>query len=166
MTPEERFNENRSLVPYVFLKRFFQYPNLREELFQEGLIGLWGAAVHFDESKGVQFSTFAFVSIFRAMRKYLRFILDGYHCVSIEDVVAIDQDGSKLTYNDILHSSDSIPVESLSCLSAIKALPEEQRSICELIQYGLTQEEVGKALGISQSKVSRQLKKILEEVKK
>ena len=166
MMERERFEANKNLIPAVYLRRFSQYPYLREELFEEGLVGLWRAAKFFDESKGVQFSTFAFITIFRAMRRYVRFVLDGYHCVSMEEVVAVDGDGSKITYNDILQSQDRISEELLSYRNEIRNLPEEQRIICDMMEQGFRQEEVGKALGISQSKVSRELQKIAKEIKK
>lgn len=78
-----------------------------------------------------------------------------------------DDDGSESRLIDriITHGKDneSDTVERLSLYSALKQLPEREKSLINLRYYsGQTQQSVAEKLGISQVQVSRLEKKILE----
>lgn len=73
MTPKELFDKNQKLVGFAFKKYIGNYSlSDYEDVIQEGMLGLWQAAVRFDESKGVKFNTFAVKYIYRYMLRYIR----------------------------------------------------------------------------------------------
>lgn len=73
MTPKELFDKNQKLVGFCFKKYIGNYSlSDYEDVIQEGMLGLWQAAVRFDESKGVKFNTFAVKYIYGSMLRYIR----------------------------------------------------------------------------------------------
>lgn len=73
MTPKELFDKNQKLVGFAFKKYIGNYSlSDYEDVIQEGMLGLWQAAVRFDESKGVKFNTFAVKYIYGSMLRYIR----------------------------------------------------------------------------------------------
>lgn len=69
VTEKDRVTKNRGLV-FKLIKKF--PPNMHEELFQEGLIGLLMAARKYDPDVGVRFSTYASHWIMQRVRQYIR----------------------------------------------------------------------------------------------
>lgn len=62
MTDEERnqlFEENRGQVYYIVKTFFSEQKQLQDDLVQSGLIGLWKASQHFEETLETKFATFA-----------------------------------------------------------------------------------------------------------
>ena len=98
--------------------------------------------------------------------------------VSIDEPLSVDWDGNELLLSDILGSeADTVSAnierdeEKNIILDAVRALPPREREIIEL-RFGLCgkreliQKETAKALGISQSYISRLEKRIIERLKK
>jgi RNA polymerase sigma factor (sigma-70 family) len=56
--------QHQNLVHWI-LRRQFRHDLPYEDLFQEGLIGLWQAVLHFDPQRGFAFSSYATVAIAR-----------------------------------------------------------------------------------------------------
>lgn len=68
----EFIKKYEKLIYHMFRFREFEhYPN-KEDLFQEGVIGLMKAYENFDPSLNVKFSTFAYKSIWGEMMKLVR----------------------------------------------------------------------------------------------
>lgn len=61
------YNLIRSIV-----NKYCINPSDKEDMFQEGLIGLMNAYENFDEEKGVKFSSFAYTHILGEVLKYIR----------------------------------------------------------------------------------------------
>lgn len=70
----------------------------RDDLLQEGLIGLWYAAVHFDPQRGASFHTFAD----RCIRGGISKLLDSFHA------------GKHQILREALRSSEALPEASSS----------------------------------------------------
>jgi RNA polymerase sporulation-specific sigma factor len=98
--------------------------------------------------------------------------------ISFDEPLNVDRDGNELLLSDILGSeADTVSAgleqdeEKSIILDAVRALPDREREIIEL-RFGLsgkremTQKETAKALGISQSYISRLEKRIIERLKK
>lgn len=64
-------HEHRALVRVMVLRQLTGKAEYAD-LFQEGLIGLWRAILHFDEERGVRFSTYACVIILREVWQAVR----------------------------------------------------------------------------------------------
>ncbi|SHK62634.1 RNA polymerase sporulation sigma factor SigK [Desulforamulus aeronauticus] len=139
----------------------------KQDLFQNGVVGLIKAVDTFDVNKASKFSTYAGVCIQNEILMVLRKQKNERCNVSISEPLDYDKDGTPLELQDTLMTND-IPVEEqvetylqLEKLETAleKLTPREQ--IVIRLRYGLdgeqelTQREVGKRLDISRSFISR-----------
>lgn len=163
---KKRFEENSSLVGYIYHRNFSEYSTYQEDLFQEGYMGLWKACVTFDETKSVQFSTYACTCIKRTMLTYIqRFILKHTNNISFDSIVSEDGEGRQLYLSDVIGLDDD-PTERCFVDDCIQKLPELKKTIIQKLIEGYTQDEVAELLHISQTSVCRclnQFRKILLE---
>ncbi|AEG59229.1 RNA polymerase sporulation sigma factor SigK [Desulforamulus ruminis] len=139
----------------------------KQDLFQNGVVGLIKAVDTFDSTRANKFSTYAGVCIQNEMLMVLRKHKNDKKCVSMSEPLDCDKDGTPLELKDTL-MTDELPVEeqvanNLDVERLEKAIqklaPREQRVIT--LRFGLTgqeemtQKEVGKQLNISRSFISR-----------
>lgn len=170
MTPEERFNQNQKLVPFIYAKYFQQDSQpWKDDLIQEGLIALWKSCKIYDETQGFLFSTLACACIHRAMCTYLkRKVLRHSESVSFEEIVSEDADGNQIRLKDCIASkSDLLTPETQHLLGfVLSLLPKRTQQVSLLILQGYRQEEIGDLLGVSQSTVARDWDKFKEKFKR
>lgn len=191
MTPKELFDKNQKLVGYCFKKYVGNYslPDY-EDIIQEGMLGLWQAAVRFDESRGVKFNTFAVKYIYGSMLRYIR---DGRNMIRVPR--AVRDAGDSDTINKILnvYSLDAEKQvddnKSTSLIGTIADSPDDYEYITEeiidkfldtienpihrdimeeyyytIVWYGkITQRDLYEKYGISQPNLSRILKRYNDE---
>lgn len=191
MTPKELFDKNQKLVGYCFKKYVGNYslPD-HEDIIQEGMLGLWQAAVKFDETKGVKFNTFAVKYIYGTMLRYIR---DRRNTIRVPRVVRDASDSD--TINKILnvYSLDAEKQvddnKSTSLIDTIADSPDEYEYLTEdiidkfldtiknpihrdimeeyyytIVWYGkITQRDLYEKYGISQPNLSRILKRYNDE---
>ncbi|MBY2477581.1 sigma-70 family RNA polymerase sigma factor [Clostridioides difficile] len=166
------FEDNMNLVPFVINKYFKcflrKYPYLREDLFQEGSIGLYKATYCFDESKG-KFSTIAFPCILGCLRRFAtRYVKKHYRSDidSFEKCFYKNVYGEEIRIEDRLASNDNIEIENVyvikSCVKVSK-IKDIQKIVC-FREKGYTQREISKMLGISQMTVCRRLRELKSEI--
>ena len=150
-----------------------------EDLISVGSIGLIKAIDSFKKDKGSQLSTYAsrcieneILMLFRANKKHKI-------CVSIEETIGVDKDGSEMTFKDIIPQKEEddpdIIVEKKVMFEEIKALMQQKLSNREFkimsLRYGLdngielTQQEVANIMNISRSYISRIETKAIEILK-
>lgn len=75
--------------------------------------------------------------------------------------------GDSLTYLDVIkgdESAEDVAVHSLDLEERLSLLPSSQRQVCEFILLGKSQNEVAATMGLSQSHVSRLLKKAILKI--
>ena len=96
--------------------------------------------------------------------------------VSFDEPLNIDYDGNELLLSDILGTADDVVTKEFEkmenkreLLKAMASLKERERIILQM-RYGiqheeLTQKDIAKRLGISQSYISRLEKRIIEKLK-
>ena len=96
--------------------------------------------------------------------------------VSFDEPLNIDYDGNELLLSDILGSDDDVVTKEFEkkenkreLLEAMSTLKERERQILQM-RYGiqheeLTQKDIAKRLGISQSYISRLEKRIIAKLK-
>ena len=70
----------------------------RDDLIQEGYLALHRAAELFDESRGVNFESYAYKEVFGTMNRFVR---DNSNTVSLDNTIT-DDDGEQITYADII----------------------------------------------------------------
>ncbi|EQH16148.1 RNA polymerase sigma factor, sigma-70 family protein [Clostridioides difficile DA00211] len=172
---EERnklFEDNINLVHFI-ISRYFnyflrKYPYLKEDLFQEGYIGLHKATCCFDESKG-KFSTIAFPYILGYLTKFTtRYVKKHYRSDidSFEKCIYKNTYGEEIRIEDRLAGNENVDIENVhvirSCIKRSKI--EDIQKITYLREKGYTQERIGKILGTSQASIYRRLKKLKAEI--
>jgi len=164
---------NIRLVIHI-ANKFFNIGTV-DELTSIGTIGLIKAANSFNLDKKVKFATYASTCITNEILMYARKTNKDRVVTSLDTVLSSDMDGGELTLMDVI-SDETIEDFSTSFVEhdnmedvkeAIAQLPEQQQEVLKLYYSGeLTQTEVGKELGFSQSYMSRLRNRALKSVRK
>lgn len=73
MNPNQLFQENQKLVGFCY-RKYIKHRNISdaEDIMQQGMLALWKASLQYDDSKGIEFSTYAIHYISGYMRQYAR----------------------------------------------------------------------------------------------
>ncbi|MBQ8404382.1 MAG: RNA polymerase sporulation sigma factor SigE [Clostridia bacterium] len=169
----------RNLRLVVYIAKKFENTGVNiEDLISIGTIGLIKAANTFRADKNIKLATYASRCIENEILMYIRKNSGRRRELSFDEPLNVDRDGNELLLSDILGSDGDTVSESIESAEekkiiedAVKNLSRREREIIEL-RFGLggrrelTQKETAKALGISQSYISRLEKKIIERLKK
>ena len=168
---------NLRLVAHVTKKYQGADENV-EDLISVGTIGLMKATATYDPDKGSKLATYAarcieneLLMMFRAKKKTSRE-------VSLYEPIGTDTEGNEISLLDVVESEQVDVVEEMDHIENLKklgllvdkCLTAREREIIYM-RYGLAQEremtqrEVGMALGISRSYVSRIEKKALKKLR-
>ena len=134
-------------------------PLTDEDMFQTGIIGLLKAINTFDTSKGYQFSTYAFFivrnELLMAFRKSKRSVIVAF---SLDDNADIGN-GESVPYAEMIADGKDYEenvVNSMLAQQIFERLESREKHIFTMFFVeNRTQSEISKALGISQSYVSR-----------
>ena len=134
-------------------------PLTDEDMFQTGIIGLLKAINTFDTSKGYQFSTYAFPivrnELLIAFRKSKRSVVAAF---SLDDNADIGN-GESVPYAEMIADGKDYEenvVNSMLAQQIFERLESREKHIFTMFfMENRTQSEISKALGISQSYVSR-----------
>ena len=154
---EQMILSNQGIVFSVM--KNLRIPLTDEDMFQTGTIGLLKAINTFDTSKGYQFSTYAF-SIVRnellmAFRKSRRSVMAAF---SLDDDADIGN-GESVPYAEMIADGKDYEenvVNSMLAQQIFERLESREKHIFTMFFIeNRTQSEISKALGISQSYVSR-----------
>ena len=148
-----------------------------EDLVSIGTIGLIKAVNTYRLDKNIKLATYASRCIDNEILMYLRKIKRKKGEVSFEDSLSYDADGNELHLEDVLGTEKDIVTKGLDeeldknmMLNEIDKLSPRDKEIIEL-RYGInrkkemTQKDVAKLLGISQSYISRIEKKVIKKLK-
>lgn len=160
---EDSIRENQSLVHHT-INRYFSSLRDDEDIYQAGMIGLWKACLHFDESKGYKFSTFAVKCIYRSILIELRSRRNTnlLNCISLDNPV----DEECHTHVELMEDPDDA-FSLIELRETLNSLSDKERNLLELRYEGLTYKEIGEILGISKSRVGvliQQLRDKLESM--
>ena len=182
LTPEEKnklAEENFNIIHYV-AKGFSNTGIQHDELVGIGSVGYTKALNTYSEKKGAKFSTYAVVCVRNEILRFLR--REKKHIdntVLSGNAMYSDGEGGVLTIEDTLSSemNDEAFVEDIILLNedieilmdAIGKLSKRDQFIIKN-RYGIgdgeimTQEQIGKILGMSQANVSKLEQGIIEEL--
>lgn len=159
MTPEQRFEENTRLVAFVYHHKFHDYSAYKEDIIQEGFLGLWKACMHFDDSRGTQFSTYAYKSIERTMLTYVaKFILKHSSVISLNAVIAENSEGDQILVSDLLAIEEDHSIK-YAIQDSLSKMSKKEQSILQGLMKGLTQDRIAEICHTSQPTVCRCLAK-------
>lgn len=166
---------NMRLVAHVVKK--YQYTDYdTEDLLSVGTIGLIKAVNTFKRDKNIKLVTYASRCIENEILMFLRKKSRRKVEVSFDEPLNIDYDGNELLLSDILGTDDDVVTKEFEkkenkreLLEAMSTLKERERQILQM-RYGiqheeLTQKDIAKRLGISQSYISRLEKRIIAKLK-
>lgn len=168
---------NLRLVVYV-AKRYDNSTNCPlEDLISIGTIGLVKAINTFKADKNIKLATYASRCIENEILMYLRKNNKIRYEISLDEPLNIDYDGNELLLGDIVGTKDDLVEQEMMksdqrklFYEALKDLNEREKEIL-ILRYGLsnqdelTQKDVAKLLGISQSYISRLEKKIIKKLR-
>lgn len=154
---EQMLLSNQGIVFSVM--KNLSIPLTDEDMFQTGIIGLLKAINTFDTSKGYQFSTYAFPivrnELLMAFRKSKRSVVAAF---SLDDNADIGN-GESVPYAEMIADGKDYEenvVNSMLAQQIFERLESREKHIFTMFFVeSRTQSEISKALGISQSYVSR-----------
>ena len=174
---EKLINHNLRLVAHVCKK--YNGSAEADDLLSVGSLGLIKGIDSFKQDKGSQLSTYVSRCIENEILMLLRANKKHKICVSIEESIGIDKDGTEMSLYDILpqkqeHDPDYIVDRKVLVEQILKImrkhLNEREFQIISL-RYGLldqiehTQQEVANMLKISRSYISRIETKAIQLIK-
>lgn len=171
---EKLINHNMRLVAHVCKK--YNGAAEADDLLSVGSIGLIKGIDSFKQDKGSQLSTYVSRCIENEILMLLRANKKHKACVSIEETIGIDKDGSEMSLMEIIpQDQEKDPdyiVERKVLVEEIIEIMKKQLNKREIkivkLRYGLedgiehTQQEVADILQISRSYISRIETKALE----
>ena len=163
----------------VFISRRFENTGIYlEDLISIGTIGLIKAINTYRLDKNIKLATYASRCIENEILMYIRKTANQKTEISLDEPINMDYDGNELLLSDILGTDENVVTGALEddvdiqiLRQALGELAPREREIMQM-RYGLegrkelTQKEVAKAMGISQSYISRLEKKIMLRLKK
>ena len=169
----------RNLRLVVYIARRFENTGVNlEDLISIGTIGLIKAINTYRMDKNIRLATYASRCIENEILMHIRKISNQKTEVSLDEPINMDGEGNELLLSDILGTDEDVvfrPMEENAELmilrQALSELPEREKEIV-VMRYGLegrrelTQKEVAKVMGISQSYISRIEKRIMARLRK
>ncbi len=169
----------RNLRLVVFIARRFENTGVNlEDLISIGTIGLIKAISTYRRDKNIKLATYASRCIENEILMHIRKIANQKTEVSLDEPINMDYDGNELLLSDILGTDEDMIMRPLEddvdlrlLRQAVKELPQREREIIYM-RFGLegwqelTQKEVAKKMGISQSYISRLEKRIMIRLRK
>ena len=168
---------NLRLVVYI-ARRFENTGVNLEDLISIGTIGLIKGVNTYRTDKNIKLATYASRCIENEILMHIRKISGQRAEVSLDEPINMDCDGNELLLSDILGTEEDMILRPLEddvdiCVlrQALRELPDREREIV-LMRFGLegrkelTQKEVARKMGISQSYISRLEKRIMQRLKK
>lgn len=164
---EKLINHNLRLVAHVCKK--YNGSAEADDLLSVGSIGLIKGIDSYKPDKGSQLSTYVSRCIENEILMLLRANKKHKICVSIEETIGVDKDGSKMTFKDIIpqeaEKDPDVIVEKRVMIEKVKDIMQKTLSKREFeiiaLRYGIfngiehTQQEVANILNISRSYISR-----------
>lgn len=185
ITPEEEYeifqnwnreNRNRliegniSLAMYV-RNKFRNTGADKEELLSTAFVGLVKAANTFDVDKGYKFSTYAAKCMETEILYYLRRTKKQKAEVPIEAQVFRKNGEKPIVLQDMIPDAKAFVeityMEDREQIKVLKqCLSDKEEELLRMWESEMKQNEIANVLGISQSFVSRKLKKIFEKMRR
>lgn len=163
----DMFDSNVELVYFVFNRYYSKYRQFKDDLIQEGLMGLWKACQSFDESKGFMFSTYAVRVIYNQMAMFMRKEAKHFVNTSLDRVVASVPDNN-ITYQDLLEDKPALSEYERDAIQMLVEQAEKDgwSDIVNMRLKGYKQVEIAEELGMHPSRVSEIMRGLYAKVRK
>ncbi len=177
---EEIISNNIRLVHFIMNKR---YPNMNQlcqrirvtpdEFFSTGMFALMKAVHTFDISKGFKFATYASMVIHNEYGMFIRSHRRYFNEDNLDGVKAEDGEGKQLTLLDLLvddnEDLEEIEMKEIGLqllLEMEKKIKPKDLAILRMYMVGGNQRAIAEELGLSQSYVSRIVKRAMDQARK
>ncbi len=173
---EQLITHNLRLVVYI-ARKFDVIGAGIEDLISIGTIGLIKAVNTFSPEKNIKLATYASRCIENEILMYIRKTTNQKGDISLDEPLNVDWDGNELLLSDVLGSEPDVVCRGVEqddecrmLRTIVEKLPGREKQIMDM-RFGLTtgeeltQKEVAKQLGISQSYISRLEKRIICRLK-
>ncbi|HEX2925034.1 MAG TPA: sigma-70 family RNA polymerase sigma factor [Ruminiclostridium sp.] len=148
------FQDNIRLTTFCSHKWLENSPEfLREEILAEARMGLWKACITYDVGKGYKFSTYAFRVITNEIGCFMRKQKKYAGTISLDATISEDEN---LSIMDMLGYEHDLEA-NLNYEHKSKTL--EKYEYLKLFSDGNTQREISQLTGLSQSYISRLIRK-------
>lgn len=176
----ELIKENINLIHIIIKKN---YPHVKqdsyeyEDMFSDGLYGMYKAAINFKIDRGCEFSTFANKCILNQINMSYRYSKKHKNLISlytsVQNLNGKNSDRDEIFLLDCIEdTSDTyFPIKQKIFVTALKnsllELPEKDQKLFTMryIQK-LKQREISIELGMTQSNISRMLQRINRRLKR
>jgi len=170
---EREFFESNKKFSFYIAKKFANTNVEIDDLAGYAQIGFLKAYHTFDPSKDIKFATYSSRCMINEILMFLRRNKKHAYIDSLDRILITDGNGNGITLREIIPSDENIEDEvELSMISTsvkdfVFSLPERDRLIIIMkFEEGKTQAEIGNALGISQSYISRICKRLRNRIKR
>ena len=142
-----KIDDYLDLVKWVFFKKFKKYIKYKDDILQEGYLGLLKARDTFDESKGVVFTTYAVPLIKNQM---LNYIIRERAYMKKRPTYSKNSKGDIVNNVELLEVLDNV-VDDLQLDSYLKGTHSDY---WKLYIQGYTMKEIGELYGVSKQAIS------------
>lgn len=177
---DELIKENINLIHNTIKKN---YPHVKqdsyeyEDMFSDGLYGMYKAAINFKIDRGCEFSTFANKCILNQINMSYRYSKKHKNLISlytsVQNLNGKNSDRDEIFLLDCIEDTNDtyFPIKQKFFVTALKnsllELPEKDQKLFTMryIQK-LKQREISVELGITQSSISRMLQRINLKLKR
>lgn len=174
---EELLEEYKDLVK-AKAGLYFMLGGDKEDIVQEGMIGLYKAIQSFDESKGTSFKTFAdlcinrqIITAIKASNRKKTLVLNS--AVSLDKPVSDEEDA--LSLGESLAAGTDTDPETVAVLNEMvellmapdaKVLSKSEREVLDYLIQGLDYQSIAKHLGKSPKQIDNTIQRIRAKIKK
>lgn len=167
---------NIRLVLFIVKERFNTVDYDKRDLVSIGNIGLIKATNTFDITKNIEFTTYATKCITNEILMFLKKLNKYQNIDSLNKIINIDSNGNELKIEDLLYDELNLNEEYIKnetyqfVRELVSNLKEKEKKII-IMYFGFdkdksyTQKEISEKLNISQSYVSRIIKKSLNQIR-
>lgn len=161
---------NHNLI-YGIMKQYTLSFDAPEDYYGAAAVGLCNAALYYDASKNIKFSTYAYVCMSREIQREKDINRTNNMPVLISlDADCITEDKNPLSFKDILQDKyDAISVKEIlvALEQASKDFTDEEIIIFELLtQRFLNFREIGEELGLSKQRIHQKFVKMRKKIGK
>jgi len=148
----------------------------RDDLIQEGMIGLFGAARDYDGSKGASFSTFANLCVSRQIYKAVQ-ASQRRKNGPLNDYIPIYQsgeNGDRFLLDEVSERVQESPemavIEREKLRDLLSALDREltpmERRVCDLYIVGIRGEEAAEVVGTSCKSIDNAMQRVRRKIRR
>lgn len=161
---EKLFLENMKLVPHVINKMGFP---VTDDNLQDGYIGLWKAALKYDEERHRKFSAYAVPAIRNSIIQAWRFAKRSVSGdISLSQTESGDEDSATLE-NVIGDGKDMERFRNVELrIYFDTALTETEKSLASMRALGLSKRQIARRMGQSNNWVTYRIMELQKKLKK